>query len=216
MDKTIIIFDNQYITRTGLTAFFKQGYKKNDIQTINHKQGLVSALCIYPNAIVVIDYALSDLNSADALLNIAARFPDVHWILFSEELSMQFLKRITLNNNAFSIVLKHCEQEEVEWAVNNAVKDRQYICTQIAELLTERSDEINTQKEKLTFTEIEVLKEMVLGNSAKQIAQKRNASVHTIVTHRKNIYRKLQINTVQEASMYALRSGIVDMSDYSI
>ena len=41
-------------------------------------------------------------------------------------------------------------------------------------------------------------------------------SVHTIVTHKKNIFRKLEINNVYEATRYALRAGLVEMADYYI
>lgn len=216
MARTTILYDNQDITRIGLEAFLKQSRKQTKVIIVEHKQTLVNALCVNADAVVVIDYTLSDLNSSDALLNIAARFPHVHWILFSDELSFQFIKKIIINNEAFSVLLKHCSKQEIELATKLAYDNTRYICTQIAELLSERKNEINTHKEKLTLTEIEILKDIVLGNSAKQIASKRNISVHTIVTHRKNIYRKLQINTVQEAFMYAMRAGIVDVADYSI
>jgi DNA-binding CsgD family transcriptional regulator len=57
---------------------------------------------------------------------------------------------------------------------------------------------------------------MALGKTTKEIASKRHVSVHTIMTHRKNIFRKIEVNNVHEATKYAMRAGIVDMAEYYI
>ena len=68
----------------------------------------------------------------------------------------------------------------------------------------------------LTLTEKEILRDITLGKSVEEIANTRNISMHAVITHRKNIYRKLEVNNSQEASRYALRVGILDFSDYYI
>ena len=50
----------------------------------------------------------------------------------------------------------------------------------------------------------------------KEIAEKRFSSFHTVNTHRKNIFRKLNVNNVHEATKYALRAGLVDTAEYYI
>jgi DNA-binding CsgD family transcriptional regulator len=54
------------------------------------------------------------------------------------------------------------------------------------------------------------------GKTTKEIAIERFASVHTITTHRKNIFRKLGVNTAHEVIKYALRAGLVDSSEFYI
>ena len=73
-----------------------------------------------------------------------------------------------------------------------------------------------SNNDPLTLTEKEILREIALGKTAKEIAVLRHISTHTVVTHRKNIYRKLEVNNSQEAAGYALRAGIIDASDYNI
>jgi DNA-binding CsgD family transcriptional regulator len=67
-----------------------------------------------------------------------------------------------------------------------------------------------------TVTEREILKLMALGKTTKEIAAERFLSVYTVMTHRKNIFRKLEVNNVHEATKYALRAGIVDVVEYYI
>ena len=68
----------------------------------------------------------------------------------------------------------------------------------------------------LTKTETDVLIAIAQGMTTKEIAEKRFSSFHTINTHRKNIFRKLGVNNVHEATKYALRAGLIDAADYYI
>ena len=68
----------------------------------------------------------------------------------------------------------------------------------------------------LTQTEKEVVKAIALGKTTKEIAAERFSSIHTVTTHRKNIFRKLGINTAHEAVKYALRAGLIDPSEFYI
>ena len=62
----------------------------------------------------------------------------------------------------------------------------------------------------------EILKAMSLGKTTKEIAAERYSSVYTVMTHRKNIFRKLEVNNAQEAIRYAVQAGIVDVMEYYI
>ena len=61
-----------------------------------------------------------------------------------------------------------------------------------------------------------ILKEIALDKTTKEIAAEKNLSFHTINSHRKNIFRKLGVNNVHEATKYAMRAGIVDLAEYYI
>jgi DNA-binding NarL/FixJ family response regulator len=210
MQQNIILFDKQDITRLGMEAvilrIFPNGQHCN-ITFIDSKTTLVQTLIKNPDSLVVIDYTLSDLTGVDTLLNISYRFPSTHWILFSEELSIQFLKKIVCNET-FSVLFKLSDLSEISKAVSLGINKRSFIGAQIREMLAEKKD---TQEghELLTPTETEIVREIALGKSAKEIAVARNISTHTVITHRKNIYRKLGVNNSQEATGYALRAGIV-------
>ena len=83
-------------------------------------------------------------------------------------------------------------------------------------LIEEQSTDSHPETVNLTKTEQEVLKDIALGMTTKEIAAKRFSSFHTVNTHRKNIFRKLGVNNVHEATKYALRAGLVDAAEYYI
>lgn len=65
------------------------------------------------------------------------------------------------------------------------------------------------QFENLTSRELEVLQLVACGLLNKQIADKLEISLHTVISHRKNITRKLQIKTVAGLTVYALLNGLI-------
>jgi regulator of cell morphogenesis and NO signaling len=70
-------------------------------------------------------------------------------------------------------------------------------------------------KEALTERELEVLRLVACGDLNKQIADKLSISLHTVISHRKNITRKLQIKTVAGLTIYALLNGLISSKDMS-
>ena len=67
--------------------------------------------------------------------------------------------------------------------------------------------------EGLTSREVEVLQLVACGFLNKQIADKLSISLHTVISHRKNITRKLQIKTVAGLTIYALLNGLISSKD---
>lgn len=215
--RNVLVADKQDITRIGIEHLIREQEKSAVLHRADSKSELIHMLIRYPDALVILDYSLFDMGSADELLNVNARFPKAHWLLFSEELSGDFLKRILFNSTSFSVVLKSSELDEISMAITHAYRGERYVCSRVTnQLLQSGKSALGNLREILTHTETEILKEIALGRTTKEIAAMRNLSFHTVITHRKNIFRKLEVNNVHEATKYAMRAGIIDASDYYI
>ncbi|NOY35953.1 MAG: helix-turn-helix transcriptional regulator [Chlorobi bacterium] len=66
----------------------------------------------------------------------------------------------------------------------------------------------------LSKREINILRLVALGNTNKEIAEKLFISTHTVITHRKNITRKLGIKTVSGLTVYAILNKIIHLEDH--
>lgn len=216
VELNIIIADNQDITYAGMLYICNELQPEATVAKAEDKASLVERLVACGGkAVVVVDYTLFDINDVDELLIFSQRFTDTHWVLFSEDLSRDFVKRLIVMSQKFSIIMKESPMYEIKAAIKNAISGKRYICQRMAELLL-MPDEEKKEKAKLTPTETEILKEIANGLTTKEIAEKRISSFHTVNTHRKNIFRKLGVNNVHEATKYALRAGLVDSAEYYI
>ncbi|MDR0686810.1 MAG: response regulator transcription factor [Dysgonamonadaceae bacterium] len=212
--RTYILADNQDISKAGIRFLLKNNGFEGNIAEVSTKKELIKMLPDNSNAVVVLDYTAFDFVHIDDLLVVASRYAKVSWILFSEELSFQFLKRISIENS-FSILLKNSSSKEISTALLDAQNNNRYLCPRIENWINSQ-DAKTAEKQLLTTTEQEILKQIAIGKSVKDIADERSVSVHTITTHKKNIFRKIEVNTTFEASKYALRSGLLDALDYYI
>ena len=207
--KTIIIADNQDITRLGLKTLVRGALKDVEgleVKELNHRVELIAELKANPSAVVIIDYTLFDLGSTDELLNLSDRFPYALWVLFSDELTEGLIRRLSVEQQ-FSMILKDDSAQEIITALKCAITGVRFLCHQVTNLLlTPSAQQSIAERDQLTATEKEVLRLIALGKSVKEIAVERSSSIHTITTHKKNIFRKINVNTIYEATKYALRA----------
>lgn len=213
--KTLLLVDNQDVTREGVKAIAARLGVFAAVSEAATQKELMQFLVRCPDAVVVLDYTLLDI-SAEYLLILKERFKEAHFLLFSDNLSEEFVRRMAFSGESFSVVMKDAPLKEVEEGLRKAARHVQYLCTRIAWLLQHTESVPQGQASPLTATEREILKLMALGKTTKEIAAERFLSVYTVMTHRKNIFRKLEVNNVHEATKYALRAGIVDMVEYYI
>jgi DNA-binding NarL/FixJ family response regulator len=213
--RNYIIADNQELTRFALESLLQ----KNEESTIYRafdKAGLVELLKEHENAVVLLDYTLFDFTDEDQLLIVAERFSLSQWVLISDDLTPQFLRRVIYSSHQFSIVYKDGTLKDIRDALDAVSRHGRHISQRALETIIIQQQGEEERPNVLTNTEMEIVKAIAQGKSTKEIANERFSSIHTITTHRKNIFRKLGINTAHEAVKYALRAGLIDSSEFYI
>lgn len=88
--------------------------------------------------------------------------------------------------------------------------------TSVTDTLTKLLDEENgpeqsSLQEILTGREIDVLKLLATGHANKEIADKLNISIHTVISHRKNISQKTGIKTISGLTIYAVTQKLISI-----
>ncbi len=210
-----IIADNQELTRLALETLIRKN-EENVVYKASDKAGLVELLKDHESAVVLLDYTLFDFADAEQLLIVGERFALSQWILISDELTPQFLRQVVYSSHQFSVVFKDGPLSELREALQTVNRHQRYISQRALETIINHQLEEESQPSILTETETEIVKAIAQGKTTKEIANERFSSVHTITTHRKNIFRKLGVNTAHEVIKYALRAGLIDSSEFYI
>lgn len=212
--RNYIIADNQELTHFALESLLRKD-NENIVYHVSDRAGLVALLKEHESAVVLLDYTLFDFADEDQLLIIAERFSLSQWLLISEELTPLFIRRIIYSSHQFSMVFKDGTMSEIQEALKAVARHNRYLSQRALETLISQQQEEEAPS-ILTQTETEIVKAIALGKSTKEIAAERFSSIHTITPHRKNIFRKLGINTAHEVVKYALRAGLIDPSEFYI
>lgn len=112
----------------------------------------------------------------------------------------------------------HCHLEDTLFT--EAVENLEQECLQRSEAGNGNADEEamgdNTASDGLSEREKEVVRWVVRGLANKEIAEKMFISVNTVMTHRRNISRKLQIHSPAGLTIYALVNGLISLDEVQI
>ena len=212
--RNYILADNQELTRFALESLLNA--EDSAVYRAFDKARLVELLKEHESAVVLLDYTLFDFTDEDQLLIIAERFNLSQWILISDDLTPQFIRRMVYSSHQFSVVYKDGPLSEVREALSAVNRHTRYLSQRALETIITQQQQEDDTPNVLTTTEMEIVKGIALGKTTKEIAAERFSSIHTVTTHRKNIFRKLGINTAHEAVKYALRAGLIDTSEFYI
>ncbi|MBB3188326.1 response regulator transcription factor [Microbacter margulisiae] len=211
-----ILFDNQEITHLGIKTLLAKTFPSHVTTDVYTKSDLRTVLRQTSETIVILDYTLADFNDIGELLNMAQRYPLTRWIIFSDELSLEFLRRIDTSSETISVLLKEASLDECKTAIRLNIAQKRYLDERTIQTIAENNLDYSQNKPILSETEQSILRMMSLGKTTKEIAAEKNLSFHTINTHRKNIFHKLEVNNIHEATKYALRAGILSVAEYMI
>ena len=212
--RNYIIADNQELTGYALQNLLKRDEGSAIFRAVD-KAGLIQLLKEHEDSVVFLDYTLFDFADEDQLLIVAERFSLSEWILISDELTPQFIRRVVYSSHQFSVVFKDGPMSEIREALQAVERHSRYLSQRALEfIITQQQEE--EKPDILTQTETEIVRAIAQGKTTKEIAAERFSSIHTVTTHRKNIFRKLGINTAHEAVKYALRAGLIDPSEFYI
>ena len=211
---TFILADNQELTSLAVRSIIDQ-YADHTVIQATRRIELLNALKENPESVIVIDFELFDFDNAEQMLIIGERFSKARWVLLSNDLTADMIRRVAYASAAFSVVFKDDPLSDISYALGATKRSERHISHRAMELILNSSNESN-ERELLTPTEKEITILIALGKTSKEIAAERILSVHTVNTHKKNIFRKLKVNTAHEVTRYALRAGLIDSSEFYI
>lgn len=216
----VIIADNQALTALAVETIVRAlpDYigQSPEVNYAFNCQQLTALLRDKRPTAVVLDYTLFDFSNSEQLVILGESNPEVTFLLLSDELTPDFLRYVIYNSQRIGVVYKDASLAILREAIQYVVRGDRYISQQATQILLTREVEKNLHKDDLTQTEREVLKAIAQGKTTKEIAAERFSSIHTINSHRKNIFRKLNVNCAHDAMKYAMRAGLVDEADFYI
>jgi Response regulator containing a CheY-like receiver domain and an HTH DNA-binding domain len=212
--KICLLADNQFVTSKGVSTLLKE-VGVDAILRVETTDELQEKLGEYPDALVVLDYTLFNFTSMQQMLNLKNANKESFWLLFSDELSEHFLRQVLFTETTISVVMKLDSPKEIMDALNSVVNSKSYICDSVKQILNDKPT-TEVIPISLTASERMILHEIALGKTTKEIAHEKCLSFHTVNSHRKNIFRKLEVNNLHEAIKYAIRAGIFDVAEYYI
>ncbi|MFC2175623.1 LuxR C-terminal-related transcriptional regulator [Bacteroidota bacterium] len=204
------IADAHFVVREGLKYIFS---REEDITLVgectNGKD--IPKLLQKGVDVLVFDYDLGDYISFEDLQKVFRVAPDAKVLIISAHNEISQVQRV-MRQNISGYLSKECSESEILDAVHATAKGNKFFCNRILDLVAQ-SEKDGTGRDctptSLSKREIEVVEYISQGLTAAQVADKMCLSVHTINTHRKNIFKKLGVNSTTELVRFAMNTSII-------
>lgn len=189
----VAVADTSIIVRSGLVAVLKRLPDLN-IQTIEvtSKEGLQHCMEAHCPDILIVSPLFEGWFDLDS---------------FKQIYGQQELKVVAL----VSVVMDANQLRGYDGQIN-LFDDVDKLTQKIASLMNVAADDEN-ELDALSQREKEIIGCIVRGMTNKEIAEKLFISVHTVITHRRNITRKLQIHSAAGLTIYAIVNKLVELGE---
>jgi DNA-binding NarL/FixJ family response regulator len=213
----ILIADSQFLITESLKLILQSEGRFNVIRVVTEKSELINVLKLENISLLILDHSLIDINSISELKEIKSSFRDLKVLVISNSLNKTEL--IELNSAGINdIILKTAGKEELFEAIDSTLKGKKYYSGELLDLLFEVNEKKNPGEEtgQLTVSEIEIVRLISEGLTTKEIATRKFISFHTVISHRKNIFRKLSVTSISELIMYSIKAGWINTIEYHI
>ena len=218
-EATFIIAENNDLCRLGLKCMIHDQVLSPTIHFVSTKLELHSTLLANSEAVVILDFDGLDIDHIDEVSVLSVCFPKSNWLFIADIPDESFLMPLTATFSKANFILKTNEYDIIVSAILSTAQGKKFYCSEALQIIMDghnRKKENSVKRNLLTSTELELVQLFTQGKTAKEIAEARCLSHHTINTHRKNIFRKLELNNVQELIKFALKNGLVDLTEYYI
>ena len=194
-DKKIIIVEPSPIVSAGLASYFDDIKQVSIVSQLDRIDRMEEKLAAYNPDILIINPLLIAYDTNEHFLKICRDFSNaIPVALVTSYVDAGILKQ-------FKDVIE----------INDS---KQKVVTKIFNLLSDNKlTQDKPESIELSNRETDVLVALVKGSTNKEVSDKLYISVHTVITHRKNIVRKTGIKSVSGLTVYALLNNLVDETE---
>jgi two-component system response regulator NreC len=210
----VLLADDHNVMRKGLRLLLERQPNITIVgEASDGRQCVELAETMKPD-VVIMDVAMPNLNGIEAARQIVGRYPHIAVAILSMHSDESYVLR-ALKAGARAYLLKDSAESDLIAAIKAISDGKSFFSPAISKILVEdymrelERKGVDDSYELLTTREREILQLLAEGRSNKDVANMLNLSLYTVETHRTHILQKLNIHTVPELILYAVRKGII-------
>jgi len=203
---TVLLVDDHQLVRRGFRRMLED---EPDIEIVGEAgdgQEAVDKAAQLKPAVIVMDFALPNLNGAAATRQILKTAPETGILMLSMHAEPNYV-RTSLDAGVRGYLLKNAVDLELIDAVRKVAAGEHVMDPRLAP-----SKPGDAAPPDLTARELEVLQLIVNGKSNREIAQVLGLSANTVSVHRANLMQSLDIHNTAELVVYAIRHGLASIT----
>jgi len=210
----ILLADDHTVVRKGLRLLLESHVEFEVVADACDGREAIALAEQHEPDVAVLDIGMPVLNGIEAARQISAKLPRTAIVMLSMHSDEGYVLR-ALKSGARAYLLKDSAEYDLIAAIKAVSEGKAFFSPAISKLLVEdymrqmRERDVEDSYELLTTREREILQLLAEGESNKDVASRLNLSLYTVETHRGNILQKLNLHSVAELILYAIRKGVI-------
>lgn len=217
MDKIrVILADDHQMFREGVKSILDDEPGIEVVGEVGRGQDLLKMLESIVPDIVITDISMPEMSGIEIASYLSQNYPQVRVLILSMHVNEEFIVK-ALETGANGYLPKDTSMNELLEAIYVISRGENYFNKEISDtvlksIIRKSKPEANQkQSDSLTDREMEVLYNVVNGNTNKEIARKLYISVRTVDSHKNNIMHKLKLKSSVELVKYAIKNKLVSL-----
>lgn len=210
---TILLADDHAVVRKGIQLIAQSEPDLEVVGTAKDGREAVELFQELRPDVIILDYSMPGLNGVEAAAQISKLDCTASLIMLSMHSDETYIMR-AISAGVRGYVSKESAEDEIVAAIRAVSARKPYLSSAIAQRLLSSSVERSGSAprdpyDSLTNREKEILQLVAEGKTNKEVASILNLSPHTIETHRTNLMQKLNLHSVVELVIYAVRRRLI-------
>ena len=214
MNIRVVVADDHTIIRSGLRMLLEReaGFEVVG-EASDGRQAVELAESLKPD-VIMLDIGMPNLNGIEATRQIVQKLPRTRVVVLSMHSDESYVLK-ALKSGARGYLLKDSAESDILNAIRAVSEGKAYFSPEISKMLVDdymrqmQQRGVEDSYELLTAREREILQLLAEGKSNKDISSALNLSPYTVETHRSNILQKLNLHSLPELILYAVRKGVI-------
>lgn len=208
----ILLADDHGIVREGLRKIIEEsGEMAVRAEVADGEQAVVKASRSRPD-VAVIDISMPGYDGLEVTKRLVEMYPDLPVVILTMHDEQQYLVR-ALEAGAMGYLTKSSAPEQLVKAIKKVYSGKRFLTEEGAEAIALKFAKGASRKgiiDQLSTRELQVLRELAMGQTNKEIAESYHIGIKTVDTYRQRLLKKLNLRNNAELSRFAINHNLIE------
>jgi len=208
----VLLADDHSIVRAGLCRIVEESGDMTVVaEAADGKAAILQAHKATPD-VAVIDISMPEFDGLEVTARLLDEIPDLPVIILTMHEEEQYVVR-AIEAGARGYITKKSAPEKLVKAIRKVLAGQRYLSPEATESLAlrvARGAKGQSPLDSLSNRELQVLKQLALGNTNREIAAAYNISIKTVDTYRLRLLKKLNLRNNADISRFAIQNHLIE------
>ncbi len=208
----VLLADDHSIVRAGLCRIVEESGDMTVVaEAADGKAAILQARKSAPD-VAVIDISMPEFDGLEVTARLLDEIPDLPVIILTMHEEEQYVVR-AIEAGAKGYITKKSAPEKLVKAIRKVLAGQRYLSPEATESLAlrvARGAKGQSPLDSLSNRELQVLKQLALGNTNREIAAAYNIGIKTVDTYRLRLLKKLNLRNNADISRFAIQNHLIE------